>query len=35
VQTPIDLIATHTLRGGLREDGQSSLRRVWRLEQAA
>jgi hypothetical protein len=35
VQTPIDLIATHILRGGWREDGQSSLRLVWRFEPAA
>ena len=35
VQTPVDLIATHILRGGWREDGQSSLRLVWRFEPAA
>jgi len=35
VQTPIDLIATHILRGGWREDGQSSLRLVWQFQPAA
>jgi hypothetical protein len=35
VQTPVDLIATHILRGGWRQDGQPGLRLVWRYEPAA
>lgn len=34
-QTPVDLIATHILRGGRREDGHPSRRLVWRFAPAA